>query len=354
MKPKNITGTSTKLIFASASLVFLVGCEWGKKDNNNEEMQARAGVTTTACTIADDPLVAQGEVLVSMNGKPVVSTKSFEQHFNRLLDDNPQYKEFLARSPEAKRNALSGLAGQAAIDEFICRNGVDQTEAYLEELNTLIKSQKRMLNLKYFTEGMDVKISDDEVRDSYEKNKDVMPQLLISRGGVKAVGIAFDKEADAKAFAEKVGKGNLSDQAKTSGLSDKVRDFKLVHAGSFGVDPVVRDTIVSFKEFPVVKVVKGKDDKFWVVQATGMEEKSYRPFNEVKDALRGFVEREKSIKMFEEQLEKLKKEYNIVVNESFFGPAQVQDQEALMQELEHMINQEGGAQQAESQPAKVV
>jgi len=342
MKHISKLSATTRWAAVSASLVLLAGCDLGNK-NEQEANHASEMVSGAACTIVDDPLVLQGEVLVSMDGKPIVSVKSFERHFNKLLEDNPQYKEFLARSPEAKRNALQGLAGQAAIDEEICRKGIDQTPAYREELKWRLQAEKRMLNLKYFTEAMDVKVTDAEIKDAYEKNKDTMPQLLISRGGVKAMGIAFDKEKDAQDFAQAVGKQNMDAYAKAQNMADRVRDFKSVHAGSFGIDPVVRDAVIAMKAFPSTKVVKGKDDKFWVVQATAMEEKQYRPFAEVKDSLRAFVEREKGIKLFEQELDRLKNEYKIVVNESYFGPTSAPDQEALMQELEQMINEEGQA-----------
>ena len=115
---------------------------------------------------------------------------------------------------------------------------------------------------------------------------------------------------------------------------------------------MVRDAVMALKEVQVTTLVQGKDGKFWVVQASGIEEKQYRPFNEVKDALRAFVEREKGIKMFEQELERLKTQYNITVNDSYFGAPSATDQEALMQELEQMINQEAEAA-GEPQAAKV-
>ena len=165
MKHISRLNTTAKWAAISASLVLLAGCEWGKKNEQETNLQQDV-MSGPACTISEDPLVARGEVLVSMDGRAIVSVESFGRHFKKLLEDNPQYKEFLERSPEAKRNALQGLAGQAAIDEEICRKGIDQTPEYQEELKWRIQAEKRMLNLKYFTEAMDVKVTDAEVKEA--------------------------------------------------------------------------------------------------------------------------------------------------------------------------------------------
>lgn len=338
---------AAKIALMGSSLLLLASCDFGgKKKDAEQEAGLQERSASSACTVADDPLAGQGTVLVTMDGKPVVSDKSFNVHYARLLNENPQFKSFLENSTEAKKNTLNGLAAQIAIDEYLCRTGIDKTAEYMADLEAQMQANKRMLNLKYFTDKMDVKVADDEVRAAYDKMKDVNPQFLVSRGGVKAVGVAFDTEAEAQALAQKIGKGLLADQAKTAGVADKVRDFKLVNAGTFGIDPLVRDVVVAMTEFPSVKVVKGKDQKFWVVQATGMEEKQYRPFDAVKEEVRAMAQREKGMKMFEQELERLKKEYNIIVNDTFFGASTPADQDALIRELEQMVGTEQQEEQA--------
>ena len=73
------------------------------------------------------------------------------------------------------------------------------------------------------------KVTEAEMKAFYDQNKENMPEAVMSRGGVNAVGVSFATEADAKAFLEKAkGKGaNLEKVAKDAGLGDKYRDFKI-------------------------------------------------------------------------------------------------------------------------------
>ena len=176
-----------------------------------------------------------------------------------------------------------------------------------------------MLNTKYFSQEHPVQVADAELQEFYDKNKDTMPDLLISRGGTKAVGVSFDKEDDAKAFLAKVNaaKGDVKKAADDAKLSKNYRDFKLVNKQSVGIDAVLRDKVVELKKVPATELVKAGDKSIWVVRATEKEEVKYRPFDQVKAGLEQYVAREKRMEAFEKEISRLKQDYNVVVNEGY-------------------------------------
>lgn len=259
-------------------------------------------------------------VVVSISGTPLITQKSLETEKADLLESNPQLKAMLMYmdGKQLDRNLIEGLTNQAIVDKYIVDNGIDKDPKYHEEFKRMLKSVRQMLNAKYFSQGFPISITDSEIQEFYDKNKDMMPQLLISRGGIKAVGIPFDKEQDAKDFMVKAkeNKGNLQKTAQAAGLANKVNDFKLVHSQSLGIDNTLKDKIVAMKT-PSTAIFKA-DKKFWVVQASGKEETKYRPIDQIKTDLRQYLEKEKRVERFDQEIARLKGEYHVVLNEDYF------------------------------------
>lgn len=279
-------------------MVFLPGCGW---------LDCLRGKKETA---------EGGKAVVTMSGDVVITTKSFEAEFQQLLEENPHLKSVLAMMPDAKKNFLMGMVNQQVVDKWVAANKVDQKEEYAKELERMMRSVKRMLNTKYFGLEHPVQVGDAEVTEFYNKNKDSMPDLIVSRGGVKAVGVSFEKEAEAKAFVGKVRElKDISKAANVAHVSKHLRDFKLVNAQSLGIDAVLRDKIVSLEKVPCIELVKVSDKSFWVVSATAKEESQYRPLEQVKAGLEQYVAKEKRMEMFDKEITKLKTEYNVVINE---------------------------------------
>jgi hypothetical protein len=160
---------------------------------------------------------------------------------------------------------------------------------------------------------------------------------MISRGGVQASGVSFDKEASAKAFFDKAkGVKDFAKVAKEAGLSDKVRDFKLVNAQSVGIDPVLRNKIVAATKFPSVEMLKA-GEQYWVLQVTSKEEAKYRPFEQVKAEIEREVEKQKRMEVFEQHINKLKTEYKVVENDAYFkAKQQAQPQQKAGQPMPEM------------------
>ena len=203
-----IHATLHHTFFVSAffmSLIVLPGCSWfGSDEKAKSQKEAGKG----APAVPGVEYATDGStVVVSMNGRPVVTEKSLDTEYEQLLLDNPQIEQMLplmGGKDGLLDRLTAALADRSVLRRFIVEEGISSQADYQSERDRMIKSVTDMLNVKYFNKKYAVSVSNRDVRDFYDKNKDTMPELLISRGGVQASGIKFANEADAKAFMAKL------------------------------------------------------------------------------------------------------------------------------------------------------
>ncbi len=302
---KNFTSKASCALLLS-SLVFLPSCEW---------LKDKLGLTKTEMAASSDTVTGDGNVLATMNGKPLVTVQEFETQFKNLIENHP-YGAMLAQMPGIDRQILDGLVGQKVITKYIEDKGINKTPEYKQRQDQLTQG----LNVEFFQMEYKPKVTEAEMREFYAKNKDRMPEAIISRGGVNTAGVSFTKEADAKAFLDKV-KGNgasLEKVAKESNLGDKFRDFKMVNESS-PIDAMLREKIVALKKFPSVELVKGGDNNFYVIYASSKEEPKTRSYDEMKRSVEQNLLVEKTQEAVAKAYDQLKKDYNVTIDESYFA-----------------------------------
>ncbi len=347
MKKSVVQNVCTVQKLALASLLCLPGCSLVESFLGNSDDRARAQkvaveeramevMTQGVSVLPEEELT--GESLITMDGAPIVTVNSLQSEKEKLLDANPQLKQMLDYMDPAQldRNLAEGLMNQVIVDRYIGEQGVDQLPAYKKELRDGIKAVERMVNTKFFTQSFEVNISDADVRTFYDANKDAMPHLVVSRGGVRAMGVSFDTEEAARTFADavKAQKNDIQKAAEAQGKKDQVRDFMTVNQQSFGVDPELKNKIMAITTYPSVNVITLADGTSWVVVAQSKEATQYRPYEEVKTDLKDYLEKEERAKRFDDEMNKLKARYNVVMKEEFFGTPEQQAAQAAAEDAE--------------------
>ncbi len=314
---KGCTTTMKKklsLVLLVAPLIMLPGClDWFK-----QKLGGKKGAAETTSTMPSDELVSEGEVLVTMGGAPIISSKSFERDFAALIEENPQLKSILPLMPDAPYNFLQGMVSQEVVDKYIAENKIDETPEYQKDIERGVRTITRITNKKHFDQKFPAKVSDAEVQKFYDENKESIPELLLSRGGVKSSGVSFNNEADAKAFAAKAKGKDFAKVAREANVTDKIRDFKFVTAQSVGIDKAVQNRIIATKHVPATEVIKGDDKAFWVVNMTEIQQAKYRPFEQIKAGLKQHLEKEKQMAEEDKEINQLKEKYGVVINEEYF------------------------------------
>ncbi|HTM06178.1 MAG TPA: peptidyl-prolyl cis-trans isomerase [Patescibacteria group bacterium] len=262
-----------------------------------------------------------GKPLVTMNGKVIITVDSLELEKEKIFQANPQLKK-LSAYMNINQSLLYGLTSQAVMDQYIQESGIKNTDSYKIELEAAYKDVLRMINTKYFSQKYPSNVPETDVKKFYEENKDLSPNFIITKGGVRATEVLFDQEAQAIAFAQKVKTkgGNVLAAAQENGIDEsKIKDLRLVHDQSIAIDQSVKDAIMGMTQFPTVLTVKTTENKYAVVVGTGREETKYRPYEQIKDQLKEYLDKEKQAEAIEKAIEELKKTYNVIVDESFFG-----------------------------------
>ncbi len=310
-----------KIVLVSGVIVtlsFLPGCIDMFKGGANQDQVENVSIPSPTSSMT-------GEILVTMKGKPAISTAMLELEREKFLKANPQIKQALAFMDQQAvvgfdRNILEGLIHQIIVDQHIVDNKIHETAAYQAELEDLYKAMERMLNSKYFSEQKSVSVSDAEARAFYEAHKNQLQGVTISQGGIAATGIEFNDGAAARAFAAKAKTvpGGFKKAAQDDGLNAKIKDFKLVNNQSVGIDEQLRDKIAAIKTVPSIETFE-VGGKFWVVNATAKEEPKYIPYEQIKDNLKQQLEQNKRMEVFQQEIGTLRSNYGVEVNEDYFN-----------------------------------
>ncbi|RTL06073.1 peptidyl-prolyl cis-trans isomerase [Candidatus Dependentiae bacterium] len=263
-----------------------------------------------------------GKPLVTMDGKVIITVDSLETEKQKIFKANPQIEKISAYM-NINQSLLYGLTNYAVIDKYIEESGIKNTDNYKTDLQDSYNDVVRMINTKYFSQKYPSTVTESDVKKFYEENKDLSANFIIAKGGIKAIEVSFDQEAKANEFAQKVRakNGNVTTVAQENGIEEsKIKDLGLVHDQSIAIDAAVKKAILQITQFPTVVVVKTTDNKFSVVVTNGKEETKYRPYEQVKAQLKEYLEKEKQGKAIDDAINELKKTYNVVIDESFFGP----------------------------------
>lgn len=354
MKSASMLGKSFSISLLVVSLVFLPGCgplDWLKKKFGTEKVVTAESKAASETAAAGD---MDANVLVSMDGKPVVTMEMLDQNYRQVIEERPDLAKLEGC---VKESLLQGLIRQAIVDRYVEENRLQESAAYVKDRDIMAETCRKILNVKYFKEAHPATVKESEVKEYYEANKDTFPDLILERGGVETMAVSFDKEADAKAFLAKAKAApkDFEKLAKEGGNKDKFRDYKHVNARSPEVDPAIKNAVLEIKNFPEIKHVQA-GNTHWVVNAISKKESKYRPFDEqIKEGLRQYMIQEREAKVMDEEMTKLKDKYGVKVN------AAALNQTAQAQfNIEDMLGMMGGEQVAEAdadapvnQPAQV-
>jgi PPIC-type PPIASE domain len=293
----------------SLSLLLIPGCKWWSSDACCGDDSCASGVERPE---DGSPVVA------TMENEPIITQASLEKEYQQLLQDQPQIAQMLpllGGKEGLEERLVTALTDRNVLRRWVADNKIDTQDEYQKEYERVVATVTDMLNMKYFNKQNQVAVAEKQVKEFYDQNKTSMPELLVSQGGVKAVGIKFENKADADAFLKKAKekKSDLQAAAKEAGLKDKVEDFRLVHAQSIGIAPALRDKICAIGKCPTLDVFKIDDKAYWVVKASAKEDPVYREYAQVKDQLKRFLEEKEREKVVTAQMDQLKKQYNVKI-----------------------------------------
>lgn len=305
---RGITGLAviSLLLLPGCGILELIKSKMGSSDTPKHTPTVSV---SSASKFHDD----DSKVLLSIDGKPVITEKAFDAYYEQFISTNPQLQAMIQFMPNAKKEIFNGMANERILIAWGEKNHIHDDAGYKKELEQAVRMIKTNLSAKRFEKDIigKIDVSDKEMRDYYESHKD--PELIVAPGGIKAEGKQFDTKEQAQAFFDKV-----KDDSKgfKAAARTGVKDFAPINKMSFDVDAAVKDKVLAVTSFPKVLMVEGSDKKYWVVSVIKKDEGQYRPFDEVKEGLKKMIEREKTMKIYAEKISGLKKEYKVTEDTS--------------------------------------
>jgi len=302
-------------------LLLLSGCSCNKK----EEKKA----------VVDD------EVLVTLEGKPLLTLSEFKSFIGEAMGSDPQMQLMAQMMPDFEEQLFErAKLSEIVLGEWAKRTNIAEDKDYKKMYGQAKKAIDTMLQQKMFIKKHVGEISDHEAQRYYNENKTQDPSLVMSPEGVEAKGLSFEKELDAKNFLAKVNefKGDIVKAAKE--LKKDLDDFGLVSQMSM-IDPTVKDKLLEVKNVPsVLPVVKAGDKEFWVVKAFKKEKAQYIPFEQAKDRLKESLMSKKIEEAFEKKIPEYQKKYGIEVNHAYFDKKRKEREEQQAQMMKEMKDRE--------------
>ncbi|MBI2344725.1 hypothetical protein HYV10_01480 [Candidatus Dependentiae bacterium] len=290
--------------FLLISGLFFSGCEFFKKSDKKA-----------------DTALGSGEVLMSIDGVPVLTADEYEQRLEMARKANPQIEMFLQIMPNAERELIfRGISMYQLMKAWADKEGISNTPEFKEQQKHMHEAMDMQLFMKHFDDAHPVQVSDGDIENYYHEKKDMVPGLMQSAGGVETLYVRFESKAKAQHFFDKVKDIKKMDTFK------KVAEEHKNHVGQSVINEkspfseALKKSVLDLKKFPSIQMVKVSDDAYWVVFASGKTEAKYHDLKspQVQQGLRKMIEDERKTEQAEKIMDQLKKDLNVVENKAYF------------------------------------
>jgi peptidyl-prolyl cis-trans isomerase C len=268
------------------------------------------------CALLVIPVIA-GCSNQQSNG-PVVATVGDEKitlsEFNKELDKIPMNMKMLVATESGKKNYLDKLIMKRLLLEEAKKKKIESDKTFQERLAD-IKDQLLIETLLKKEISTDVKLTDKDLKDYYDKNKE-----NFKRGKeINTRHILVKSESEAKQILGRLQKGeNFVELAKQYSIEPNAK----VTGGEIGYHP--KGSLVPEYEDAAFKLSKVGQTSgivktqfgYHIIRLEGVKPPAYVPFDEVKEFIKQRLTQEKQGETLQRYLDQLKKESKITINES--------------------------------------
>lgn len=304
------------------SLFMLTGC-LGEKAKDTH--QAADEVTTHSSS------ANKGEVLLSIDGKPVLYADDFEDQKAMAQQSNQQLNMILQMIPDAEFTIIfKSIEAAHLMKASALKHGVDQDAQFVKQMNQAVEAIKLQMYVKWYEEAHPVSVTDHEVENFYKARREQIPGLVVSPVSFDIVYVDFTTKADAEDFAAKSKEGSekhMKAAAKEAGLKTK----SMTVSPNSQVSDILKNTVFSATKFPSKEIVKIEESSYWVVGILKKHDAQYRKLDEpeVKQALTKMCKDEKREIELSKQVEQLITEFNVEENKAYFENKKVNQSKAV-------------------------
>lgn len=269
----------------------------------------------------------EGLVLCSINGKAVIKKSDFDKRVTQMLQANPYFRGAGADMLplNVKRKFLDRLVEEELFVLDADKQNIEREAEFQKNLKEMVDLVTRSLKIQFREKKIydETKVAEDQAKKYFEEHKS---QYVKVAGGTLTSGIKFDTDTAANTFLAKA-KASVNDFEKLAKQtkSGKFREFGRVgqeatnnqNMGMEAVPAPIKEAVLALHNLPAIEKVKvGKE--IWVVKASDKKDSVFFDFEEVKPQVEAMIKNNEFRSKLTSEIEKLKAEYKITVNEDFF------------------------------------
>jgi len=292
--------TTAKFITVALCATALFGCQGGTPSSGSKPESKK-----------------EGQVLAEVNGGTITTGD-----FSRELKNLPDYLKAMADTPQGRKEMLDTMVIRELILQQASKDGVDKGPEIEEKMQDL---RKRLIVEAFLKKKVEAEsqVSDADLQKFYEQNKDKFK----SGAQMKASHILVKTEKEAKDILSQIkAGGNFEELAKKNSVdSSAAKGGDLGWFGQGTMVPAFEKAAMGLKEGQVSDVVKS-DFGFHIIKLTGKRPAGVRPFEEVKDQIKGAILPSKQQEIFQKIKEDLKKTAKITIKEDVLNATGKQDE----------------------------
>jgi peptidyl-prolyl cis-trans isomerase C len=259
-------------------------------------------------------------------GDTVITQADFEKEMKGL----PEFVQKMFEGSSGKEKFLDELVKRELLYKEALKKGLDKDPEYLKKTEDFKKITLVGLLLQKEIESK-AKVSDQEVRDYYEKNKEKFAPVT----QIKASHILVKTEEEAKKILEKLKKGEDFAQLARKYSIDTASAKNGGDLGYFTRGQMVPEFEAAASRLKPGEISEPVKTKFGyhIIKVSDKKVGQVVEFEKVKDLISQNLVGEKQKQSFDSYIEGLKKSYKVEINKDALSKlAPSEEQKGLMQE----------------------
>jgi len=268
---------------------------------------------------------AGGEVLFTLNGKPVITTDTLDKDIQMIIEKRPEYEQFMKiNENHFKKLVFEEKVNLALAEEWAKKNKIDSKKEFKDALEL---ARKHLCFASLQEEVVkNLAISDEDATAFYDKSE--YKAHFKTPAGVKAVAVEFNDDKQALDFLKRVRAPEANFEATAKAMQKEVSDLGLVSEHSFQVNKALKSKLLSLPTAPDMGLVKADDKTFYVYKATEKRPASETAFADLdtdkKEGIKNMMKQERFKAALDETFDKLSADFKAVKNEAYFNKDQEQ------------------------------
>ncbi len=267
-----------------------------------------------------------GEVLYTLNGKPVITVDSLNKDIQMIIEKRPEYEQYMKiNENHFKKLVFEEKVHLALAEEWAKRNKLQASKKFQDDLD---QTKKHMFFAAFQEDtAKNIAISDEDATAFYDKSE--YKAHFKSPAGTKAVVVEFNDDKQALDFLKRAKAPEADFAALAKAMQKEVADLGLVSEHSFQVNKVLKAKLLSLVA-PETGLVKADDKTFYVYKASEKKAAADTAFADLdtdkKEGIKNMMKQEHFKGALESAFEKLAAEAKAVRNDAYFN----KDQEAAV------------------------